>query len=1322
MKTMNTLRHHLLMAVFIIATGMQSVAQDWNAARAWNEELLYAITQDFGRPTVHARNLWHSSMAMYDVWAAYEPTHDTYLLGKTQGAYFAPFEGVSIPEDAETLRAHREEAISFAMYRLMLHRFQNAPQAGYPNIIASINQRMDDSGYDRFNTSADYINGGPAEFGNYVAQQVIAFGFTDGSNEQNGYANQVYFSQNDTIFPESPGNPTLINPNWWQPISLSGQLDQAGNPIFNAPPHLSGDWGFVHPFALTEEHMEVKERDGMSLNVYMDVGPPPYMTPGEHADMESLYKWGFAMVSAWESFADPDDDTMWDISPGGMGNVGPENYPQEMSVEAYEQFYNFAEGNTLIGSGYSVNPKTGLPYEPNLVKRADYTRTLGEFWADGPASYTPPGHWFEIVNHQLFDHPEFERKWMGEGEEMDDLEYEVKLYFTLGGAMHDVAVSVWSIKAYYDYIRPVSAIRYMCEIGQSTDSTLSNYHPNGMPLIPGFVEIVEPGDPLAGDEDENVGKIKVFSWKGPPNVTYEDEDLLIHPLDYAGVDWILGEEWWPFMSGKFVSPPFAGYISGHSTFSSTAAQVLENITGDPFFPGGMGVWNFSQNEFLEVEQGPSEDFQMQFATYRDASDQVSLSRIYIGIHPPQDDIPGRFLGMELGDLSVDFANEYFNSNRPFVEEFTPNQSVYNLSDVDAVLSIQITYDREMDENTSPDIDFLEDNPLENSLDFIEASWISPTTYQLQYTILNGDEKLDNIHVQIRNAEDLDGQVQNITLVSKPFLIDTDRPEVVLVTPNQSVLNDELAAEGAFVLLVEMNEECDTSIPPVIGFTSSEDLSSTLTYLPDGSQWIDAFHFEAHFDLMDNDEEIDGIGIEISGVHDEAGNEQEPFDMDNLFSIDTKNPLLDDLVVNNSTLNIQSIMNNALSIDWYFDEPMNTALTPSFDFPNDNPMGTSLSFNNVLSGWQSDTHFKMVFNLLPPENEFYDIVLTVSNFRDLAGNSLLETTYENLFIIDTKRPSVTDMQPSSTIISDSDVGTSSFQILISYDEPMDQEQNPVVTLIADATISNSIFFDSFASEWLDDTTFEARFDVADQNVEVDNINVAVGFALDAAGNSQNSLTQEDWIDLDTRNPEVLALSANTYLVTDMHTGDAGLTFLMIFDETMDQNEQPEMQFAGPVNLANTLVLNAQESVWINTVSHQVAYDVADDELQAEDIDVLVVNARDMAGNEVVPVNFSDYFSINITAVGVTEYGRDLGISAFPNPVQSGAAINLKLSEPIDRAVVQLLSATGQTMWQRDEARMEAGLHVIPMSGQASGMYFLRIQTADSSQIIRIAVVD
>ena len=53
-----------------------------SVAHDWNEILLEAIRNDFARPTVHARNLFHHSIIAYDLWAAYEPQRDTYFLGK----------------------------------------------------------------------------------------------------------------------------------------------------------------------------------------------------------------------------------------------------------------------------------------------------------------------------------------------------------------------------------------------------------------------------------------------------------------------------------------------------------------------------------------------------------------------------------------------------------------------------------------------------------------------------------------------------------------------------------------------------------------------------------------------------------------------------------------------------------------------------------------------------------------------------------------------------------------------------------------------------------------------------------------------------------------------------------------------------------------------------------------------------------------------------------------------------------------------------------------------------------------------------------------
>ena len=73
------------------------------------------------------------------------------------------------------------------------------------------------------------------------------------------------------------------------------------------------------------------------------------------------------------------------------------------------------------------------------------------------------------------------KRFGGEGPVLPDLEWDVKTYLLMGGTMHDAAVAAWGVKGWYDYVRPVSAIRYMAELGQCTDESKSNYHPAGIP-------------------------------------------------------------------------------------------------------------------------------------------------------------------------------------------------------------------------------------------------------------------------------------------------------------------------------------------------------------------------------------------------------------------------------------------------------------------------------------------------------------------------------------------------------------------------------------------------------------------------------------------------------------------------------------------------------------------------------------------------------------------------------------------------------------------------------------------------------------------------
>ena len=631
-----------------------------SVAREWSELLLEGIRNDFARPTVHARNLYHSSIAMYDAWAIYDTTgiSETVLLGKTRNGVTCSVANFPMPTDIE---AARKEALSYAMYRLMRHRFSSSPGNAY--IINLISTWMFTNGYSTSNISPNYLSGSPAMMGNYIAQCIINYGNSDNSNETFNYSNQYYQPVNDPLEMVFPGNPDISDFNRWQPLTLSVFIDQSGNVVpFNTPPFLGPEWGKVHPFSLSSSDLTIYNRNGGDYWVYHDPGPPPLIDTSMVGGMSEEYKWGFGLVAKWGAHLDPSDGVMIDISPAGIGNT--QSYPQ--TIPELRNFYDEYQGGDP-SPGRTMNPKTGMPYTPQIVPRGDYARVLAEFWADGPDSETPPGHWFSIFN-TVMDSPFFERKYNGVGEVLDPLEYDVKAYLTLGGSMHDCAITAWGIKGWYDYLRPVSAIRGMSELGQSSDPTEMSYHPGGLLLDPGYIEVVKAGDALAGSNNENIGKIKLYTWRGP--------DFIPNPANSAaGVGWILAEDWYPFQRPTFVSPNFAGYVSGHSTYSRAAAEVLTLLTGDEYFPGGMGTFDAPQDAFLVFEEGPSVDIQLQWATYRDASDQTSLSRIWGGIHPPADDIPGRLMGEEIGIDAFHYAKEYFYND-------ADNDGFYSFEDCD----------------------------------------------------------------------------------------------------------------------------------------------------------------------------------------------------------------------------------------------------------------------------------------------------------------------------------------------------------------------------------------------------------------------------------------------------------------------------------------------------------------------------------------------------------------------------------------------------------------------------------------------------------------
>ena len=574
-----------------------------SVARLWDEAMLEAVRRDLPRPPVHARNLFHVSMAMWDAWAAYDPVADGYL--------------VTEKLTATDPQAAREAAISYAAYRVLSERYGNA--AGAEESLAEFDATMASLCYPTRVTTT--IGSTPAALGNRIAATVMASGLTDGSNEQGDYAAEAYSPVNRPLIVKRPGT-EMADPNRWQPLALDEQVAQNDVPIPDkvqvvVAPH----WGHVTSFGLPAS----------DPGVPIDPGAPPRL--GDRSS-DRAFRAGIVGVIRASSQLDPDDGVTVDISPGAIGN---------------------SDLGTNRRRGYAVNPATGEPYAPNLVKRADFARIIAEFWADGPRSETPPGHWNVIAN-TVTDSPGFERRIGGLGPVVDPLEWDVKLYLALNGAAHDAAVAAWGVKGFYDTSRPISLIRYMGGKGQSSDPRKPSYDPEGLPLVRGLVELISregtrPGGRFAGLRG-HVGEVAIRAWAGAP----DDPTTGI-----GGVRWIRAVEWVPYQMDTFVTPAFAGYISGHSTYSRSAAEVMTRMTGSAFFPGGL-FEHVVPAGALRFESGPTTDVRLQWATYYDAADQAGLSRIFGGIHPSFDDLPGRVTGSECGKAAWALASRYWDGS------------------------------------------------------------------------------------------------------------------------------------------------------------------------------------------------------------------------------------------------------------------------------------------------------------------------------------------------------------------------------------------------------------------------------------------------------------------------------------------------------------------------------------------------------------------------------------------------------------------------------------------------------------------------------------
>jgi hypothetical protein len=246
--------------------------------------------------------------------------------------------------------------------------------------------------------------------------------------------------------------------------------------------------------------------------------------------------------------------------------------------------------------------QTALADTSNLT---DAKKVTAEYWADGPKSEFPPGHWALIA-------AALSRK------NGNSLDTDAKLFFVLGNAVLDAGISAWAAKykivpnnpqATWDFWRPITAIRHH----------------------------------YAGQ--------MINSWKGP----------------YQGYGLVPAKDWLPYQALNVITPPFPEYTSGHSTFSGAARVAIIAFTGTDNFraqvtiPAGSSL--FEPRDATHVGT-PTKNVVLSWKNLLDASNQAGMSRRYGGIHFYSGDMHGRANGASVGYWVYDKATRYFSGTEP----------------------------------------------------------------------------------------------------------------------------------------------------------------------------------------------------------------------------------------------------------------------------------------------------------------------------------------------------------------------------------------------------------------------------------------------------------------------------------------------------------------------------------------------------------------------------------------------------------------------------------------------------------------------------------
>jgi len=563
---------------------------------------------------------------------------------------------------------------------------------------------------------------------------------------------------------------------------------------------------------------------------------------------------------------------------------------------------------------------------------------------------------------------------------------------------------------------------------------------------------------------------------------------------------------------------------------------------------------------------------------------------------------------------------------PTALSITPSDIL--ITDIDAGagnFSVEVVYNEDMDMMVNPTIVF--DPAVSGTLVNPNPSWPYSDTFVMTYDVVDVGVEIEDIDITVNDAEDEAGNVQFEGIEVDAFEVETLNPTVLSLSSNIALISDLDVGVGNFSVTVEYSEDMDMTVNPTIEF--DPDVASTLSN-PD-PDWSDSDTFVMTYDVADAGIEVDDIDITVAEAEDEVGNVQIEYTEEEVFSIDTDNPMVDALTATPPFIT-DSEVGTPFTVMVQFYEAMDMNVNPTIEFAPD--VSSTLPTPTPL--WLSSTLFKMTYLIADAGVDIEDIDITVADAVDEAGNIQVPYTAPDAFDIDTENPTVLSLTANPALITDSDVGSDTFTFTAVFSEdmiPADRSEPEIY-------LEERYLFDTITliySEWTNSYTKVWHYDVSDENTTELNITIYLSGGTDyPAGNYLIPYMEEDCVSVDTENPWVTGVTANPGSINALVTT---FTLTVDYSENMNMTVYPTIVFDPDVS---TTLINPVP-LWTDSDTFVMTYDVIDNDVIENCVGYTITDAiDDPAGNTQIPFTEEEGFDINTDGPEVVEL--------WPDPVE------------------------------------------------------------------------